>query len=226
MCCSTSRVTRYLPYFVLYSQWPFFAFDFADTLNWHKVASTEDLLAICMQQILHHNKKLVLAMEEQKHTCQQAVDDFNHKHEKYLSSGDFILRTWILLHEMWLDSHMGNKGCWDGQALTSFITNFIIQHISCKSWMGQSFEVLLLLIIWRNFIIARNTRWFGQLTRLNMPFTSQLLLLLFMHLYSSAPSTNLLSWPHPTLFPSNLTKETWCFWPLKGLVSVHFQTKI
>ena len=120
MHCSTSRVTGYPPYFPLYSQQPFFAFDFAgrtwETLNWHKVTSTEDLLAICMQQILHHNKKLVLAMEEQKHTRQQAVDDFNSKHEKYLTFSDFALGMWVLLHEMWLDSQMGNKGTlrWTG----------------------------------------------------------------------------------------------------------------
>jgi len=81
---STSRVTGYPPHFLD--------------------------LAICMQQILHRDKKLVLAMEEQKCMCQQAVDDFNHKHEKYLTSSDFVLETWVLLHEMWLDCQMGHKG--------------------------------------------------------------------------------------------------------------------
>ena len=120
MRCSTSRVTGYTPYFLLYGQRPVFSFDFSDrtweTLDWHKVASTEDLLALWMQQILRHDKKLVFAMEEQKRTRQRAVDDFNSKHKKYLSSGDFILGTWVLLHETWLDSHMGNKGAlrWTG----------------------------------------------------------------------------------------------------------------
>jgi len=120
MCCSTSRVTGYTPYFLLYSQHPFFAFDFADrtweTLGWHKVASTEDLLALRMQQILRCDKKLVFAMEEQKRMHQQAVDNFNSKHKKYLTSSDFILGTWVLLHKTWLDSQMGNKGMlrWTG----------------------------------------------------------------------------------------------------------------
>ena len=120
MRCSTSRVTGYTPYFLLYGQRPVFSFDFSDrtweTLDWHKVASTEDLLALRMQQILRRDKKLVFAMEEQKRTRQRAVDDFNSKHEKYLSSGDFILGTWVLLHETWLESQMGNKGAlrWTG----------------------------------------------------------------------------------------------------------------
>jgi hypothetical protein len=120
MRCSTSRVTGYPPYFLLYGRHPFFAFDFADktwdTLDWHRVASTEDLLALRMQQILRRDKKLVLAMEQQKRVRQRAVDDFNRKHEHYLSSGSFILGTWVLLHETWLDSQMGHKGAlrWTG----------------------------------------------------------------------------------------------------------------
>jgi len=120
MRCSTSRVTGYTPYFLLYGQCPFFTFDFADrtwdTLNWHAIASTEDLLALRMQQILRQDKKLVLAMEQQKKVRQRAVDDFNSKHKNHLSSGDFLLGTWVLLHETWLDSQMGNKGAlrWTG----------------------------------------------------------------------------------------------------------------
>jgi len=120
MRCSTSRVTGYPPYFLLYGRHPFFAFDFADrtweVLDWHTVASTEDLLALRMQQILRRDKKLVLAMEQQKKVRQWAVDDFNRKHAHYLSSGSFVVGTWVLLHETWLDSQMGNKGAlrWTG----------------------------------------------------------------------------------------------------------------
>ena len=120
MRCSTSQVTGYTPYFLLYGLRPFFAFDFTDrtwdTLDWHAIASTEDLLAIRMQQILRRDKKLVLAMEQQKLVRQRAVDDFNSKHERSLSSGDFLLGTWVLLHETWLDSQMGHKGAlrWTG----------------------------------------------------------------------------------------------------------------
>ena len=56
MRSSTSRVTGYPPYFLLYGLRPLFAFDIADrtwdSLDWHTVASTEDLLATRMQQIV------------------------------------------------------------------------------------------------------------------------------------------------------------------------------
>ena len=104
----------YTPYFLLYGLHPLFAFDIADrtwdSLNWHAVASTEDLLVMCMQQIIRRDKKLVLALEQQKKVRQWAVDDFNSKHEHLLSSGEFLLGTWVLLHETWLDAQMGNKG--------------------------------------------------------------------------------------------------------------------
>ena len=49
-------------------------------------------------------------MEQQQRVRQWAVDDFNSKHEHQLSSGDFLLGTWVLLQETWLDSQMGNNG--------------------------------------------------------------------------------------------------------------------
>ena len=55
-------------------------------------------------------------MELQKQVRQRAVDDFNRKHAHYLSSGSFVIGTWVLLHETWLDSQMGHKGAlrWTG----------------------------------------------------------------------------------------------------------------
>jgi len=139
MHCSTSRVTGYPPYFLLYGHCPFFTFDFADktwdTLDWHNITSTEDLLALQMQQVLWQDKKLVLAMEQQKKVHQQAVDNFNCKHAHYLSSGTFLLGTWVLLHETWLDSQMGNKGALRWTGLYIIHHQYVIQHINCKNWM-------------------------------------------------------------------------------------------
>ena len=93
-----------------------------------------------MAQILRRDKRLVLAMEQQKRVCQQAVDDFNSKHERHLSSGEFLLGTWVLLHETWLDSQMGNKGAlrWTGP---------YIVHRSCENLMAWSCEGLLRLTV-------------------------------------------------------------------------------
>ena len=128
---STSWVTKYPPYFLFYGCCPFFAFDFVDktwdTLDWHGITSTEDLLMLWLQQILWWDKKLVLAMEQQKKVCQQAVDDFNHKHVHYLSSVSFVVGTWVLLHKTWLDSQMGHKGVlqWTGP--------YIVHHQLCDT---------------------------------------------------------------------------------------------
>ncbi|RDB28645.1 hypothetical protein Hypma_014867 [Hypsizygus marmoreus] len=120
MRCTTSRVTGYTPYYILYGRHPYFAFDIADrtwdTLDWDLVKDTVSLLAICIKQILRRDKKLSLALEQQKQVRQRAVDDFHRKHERYLSSGDFPLGTWVLVHETWLDAQKGNKGAlrWTG----------------------------------------------------------------------------------------------------------------
>ncbi|GLB42560.1 putative transposition, RNA-mediated [Lyophyllum shimeji] len=120
MRITTSRVTGYPPYYLLYGRYPFFAFDMADrtwdTLDWDTVRTTEELIAIRIQQLLRRDRKLVLALEHQKAARQRAVDDFNRTHAKYLSSGLFELGTWVLLHETWLDTQIGNKGAlrWSG----------------------------------------------------------------------------------------------------------------
>lgn len=120
MRCTTTRLTGYTPYFLLYGRHPFFAFDIADrtwdTLDWHEVKDTVGLLAIRIQQILRRDKRLVLALEKQKSVRQRAVEDFNRKHESVLSTGVFAVGTWVLVHETWLDLQKGNKGAlrWSG----------------------------------------------------------------------------------------------------------------
>ena len=55
MHCSTSQMTGYEPYYLLYGRHPLLAFDITDhtwkALDWHKVMLTKDLIAICIQQI-------------------------------------------------------------------------------------------------------------------------------------------------------------------------------
>jgi len=71
-------------------------------------------------------------MDQQKKVRQQAVDDFNHKHTHYLSSGSFVLGTWVLLHETWLDSQMGHKGVlrWTGP----YIVHCQLRNTTYQLW--------------------------------------------------------------------------------------------
>jgi hypothetical protein len=120
MRCTVCRITGYTPYFLLYGRHPILAFDIDDctweTLDWHAVHSTEDLIAIRAQQIIRRDKKLMLAHENQRKHRQRAIDDFNKRYENILVNNDFEVGIWVLVHETWLDSQKGNKGAlrWTG----------------------------------------------------------------------------------------------------------------
>jgi hypothetical protein len=76
--CTTSRMTGFAPYYLLYGRSPLLAFDISDrtwdTLDWHVVHTTADLIALRAQQIVRQDRKLVLALEQQKWLRQKAVD--------------------------------------------------------------------------------------------------------------------------------------------------------
>src|ERR1700679_361748 len=103
MRCTVCRMMGYTPYFLLYGHPPILAFDIADrtweVLDWHTVHSTEDLIAIRIEQILRRDKKLAQAHENQRIARQRAVDDFNKKYESVLVDNDFEVGTWVLVHE-------------------------------------------------------------------------------------------------------------------------------
>jgi hypothetical protein len=130
MRCTTSRMTGFAPYYLLYGRSLLLAFDISDqtwdTLDWHVACTTADLIALRAQQIVRWDRKLVLALEQQKQLCQKAVDQFNLKWANMLSTGDFELGTWVLAHETWLDTQVGNKGAlrWSGP--------FIIHEKACE----------------------------------------------------------------------------------------------
>jgi hypothetical protein len=130
MRCTVCRMTGYTPYFLLYGRHPILAFDVADqtweVLDWHTVHSTEDLIAIRIQQILRRDKRLVKVHENQRRNRERAVHDFNKKYAKVLVDNDFEVGTWVLVHETWLDTQMGNKGAlrWSGP----FIIHERIMH--------------------------------------------------------------------------------------------------
>jgi hypothetical protein len=120
MRCTTSRMTGFAPYYLLHGCSPLLAFDISDrtwdTLDWHIARTTADLITLRAQQIVRQDRKLVLALEQQKRLCQKAVNQFNLKWANMFSTGDFELGTWVLAHETWLDTQVGNKGAlrWSG----------------------------------------------------------------------------------------------------------------
>jgi hypothetical protein len=113
-------MTGFSPYYLLYGRSPLMAFDIADrtwdTLDWHSVRSTADLIGMRAQQIARRDRHLVQALEQQRVFRKKAIDEFNHKHRSQLATGEFALGTWVLAHETWLDSQVGNKGAlrWEG----------------------------------------------------------------------------------------------------------------
>jgi hypothetical protein len=114
MRCTMSRMTGFSPYYLIYGKHPILSFDYNnctwDTLDWDTIHDTADLLAIRAQQILCHDKDLVLALEKQKPKQKCSVDTFNKKFSDALTSGNFDVRTWVLVHESWLNAQHSNKG--------------------------------------------------------------------------------------------------------------------
>ncbi|KIL54364.1 hypothetical protein M378DRAFT_42339, partial [Amanita muscaria Koide BX008] len=120
MRCTTTRVTGYPPYYLLYGRHPLLSFDINDRtwelLDWQSVKTTEELIALRARQLAKREKELAIALEQQKEVRKKAVDDFNRRYEKQLVSNDFDIGTWVLVHETWLDGQKGNKGAlrWSG----------------------------------------------------------------------------------------------------------------
>lgn len=71
---------------------------------------------MCTQQIAWRDRHLIQGLAQQKALHKWAVDEFNEKHQAELSTGVFKLSTWVLAHETWLDTQVGNKGTlhWTG----------------------------------------------------------------------------------------------------------------
>lgn len=113
MRTTTSRMTGHTPYYLLYGQQPFFAFDMADVtweaLDWDQVRTTEDLLATQIRQLVRRDEKLVIALERQKEARKKSVDAFYEKYKGQLSDGQFAEGTWVLVHETWIKGQKGHK---------------------------------------------------------------------------------------------------------------------
>lgn len=117
---TTSRATGYTPYYLIYGMHCLFPFDIADRtwfgLDWHKVASTEDLLTLRARQLERREEDIGIASENVLKTRQRAVDDYMKRNAHRIRHEPYEVGTWVLLHETWLDGQHGNKGAlrWAG----------------------------------------------------------------------------------------------------------------
>ncbi|KII83832.1 hypothetical protein PLICRDRAFT_62295, partial [Plicaturopsis crispa FD-325 SS-3] len=111
---TTSRVTGYSPHYMLYAQNPILAFDVLDrtwaTLDWDTVHEPKDLLAIRAMQIARHRRVVGEALDRQRDQRAKSLKQFEERHARKLTSGDFDVGAWVLREETWLLSQQGNKG--------------------------------------------------------------------------------------------------------------------
>lgn len=111
---TVSHATGYTPYFLTYGQHTLLPFDITDrtwfVLDWEKVRSTSDLLAIRMQQLARREEDIGRAMDHLEQSRQRSADDRNRTAGKHLRVEKLEPGTWVLVHETWLDLQHGNKG--------------------------------------------------------------------------------------------------------------------
>ncbi|KAI0666177.1 hypothetical protein C8Q78DRAFT_985162 [Trametes maxima] len=102
-----------------------FPFDLTDRtwygLEWHKVATTEELLSLRIKQLARREQDIGQATENLLKTRQRAVDDFMKRNHHRIRYAPYPKGSWVLLHETWLDKQHGNKGAlrWAGPYVVS-----------------------------------------------------------------------------------------------------------
>ncbi|OBZ65135.1 hypothetical protein A0H81_14865 [Grifola frondosa] len=120
MRTTTSRMTGYTPYYLLYSQNPVFGFDLSDrtwsTLDWFAVKDTDGLIALRLQQITRREKDIGRATEKLNKARAKAVEDYEKRNAGRIQTEMLAVGTLVLVHQTWLDNQHGNKGAlrWAG----------------------------------------------------------------------------------------------------------------
>lgn len=123
---SISRATGFTPFFLLYGFHPSFSYEFEDgtwsSLEWHKVQSLDDYIALRALQILRRDQALLDVQETMRKTRQRAIDDHQRKIKRGLSDPELFQEgTWVLRLESWLEEQKGNKEVerWSGPYIIS-----------------------------------------------------------------------------------------------------------
>ncbi|THU81529.1 hypothetical protein K435DRAFT_693342 [Dendrothele bispora CBS 962.96] len=113
---TTSRATGFSPYYLLYGTHPVLSFDVTEstwqTLDWDKVSSTSDLLALRIRQLQRRDPKLEEASNKLKSTRRKAIEDFAKRHHFQFDFSAYEPGMWVWLRESQLENLIGDKAHW------------------------------------------------------------------------------------------------------------------
>ncbi|KAJ7104911.1 hypothetical protein C8R44DRAFT_639724 [Mycena epipterygia] len=116
MRVTVSRATGYSPYYLLYGVHPVFSFDINEitwqTLDWDKVRTHEELLAIRAKQLSRRDSKMREANERIRESRRRAIDDLAKRHHYKFDFADYEEGMYVWLRESKLDETKGDKGEW------------------------------------------------------------------------------------------------------------------
>ncbi|THU76024.1 hypothetical protein K435DRAFT_705840 [Dendrothele bispora CBS 962.96] len=113
---TTSRATGFSPYYLLYGTHPVLSFDVTEatwqTLDWDKVSSTVDLLALRIFQLQRRDPKLEEASKELRKTRRRAIEDFARRHHHQFNFSKYKPGMWVWLRESQLENLIVDKAHW------------------------------------------------------------------------------------------------------------------
>jgi hypothetical protein len=116
MRITTSRATGFSPYYLLYGVHPVLSFDIAEitwqTLDWDKIYTTEDLLAIRARQLSRRDPKMKEANERIRLSRLRAIEDLHKRNHFQFDFADYEEGMYVWLRESQYDETKGDKGKW------------------------------------------------------------------------------------------------------------------
>jgi hypothetical protein len=105
---------------LLYGVEPLFPFDITDqtwyALEWDKVRTSEELLALRMRQIARRDEDIIAASKKSLISRTKSAAYFFEKHKNRIVTGNYEPGTLVLVYNEYLDNQFGKKGLprWNG----------------------------------------------------------------------------------------------------------------
>jgi hypothetical protein len=116
MRVTVSRATGFSPYYLLYGVHPIFSFDITEitwqTLDWDKVHTHEELLAIRARQLSRRDPKMREANDRLRESRRRAIEDMHRRNHFMFDFTDFEEGMYVWLRESQYDETKGDKGKW------------------------------------------------------------------------------------------------------------------